>query len=514
MGGAPAILPQPAGSQQSIADVVGQDDLTRWAQLAGVLQYFTAPVQEPAAPTRPAPLAVTSSNDTFSNLYAQLRALGVPVIIAMLWAAFWASLIGLTGVLVSFLARIFAGVLTPVAALALETLGGIRQGIDPQVGILAQEVLTEFLGVEVGTQNIPFTTGGAAHIDRATAIGGLLFGQLEKEFLAAVGGTVQPSTKPAETFSGLAVNFGLASGIMGLIGGLVPVGHVDEVRELGEEVATNIGLGRLVRRALTPLVQILVANPATWALNIKYRPTQFKEADLVNPFTATTLDHTQLYNAMHLLGYSDDKIAAFIEMHQKKLTPADVQLLINWGFWSAEDGAKYVQRQGWPSGLAGNVLQLEGFREVRPWITKEIDVLLSEVGDGQITVNEFAQVIDGFALSAPEKSVIVALANYRAQKTHLHRPHQLSGGELFYAFAAGIVTASDLTDRWTAQGLTQADQDIRLQLWLLHLNRLHELEQERQKVFQEKQQAFLQKLGGAKKVLSPPVPPVPPFPLG
>src|SRR3984893_2221662 len=157
MVGPPATLPQPACSQQCIADVVGQEDLTRWAQLAGVLQYFTAPIQEPASPTRPAPLAVTSSNDTFSNLYAQLRALGVPVIIAMLWAAFWASLIGMVGVLVSWLARILAGLITPIAALVLETLGGIRQGIDPQVGILAQEVLTEFLGVEVGTQNIPFT---------------------------------------------------------------------------------------------------------------------------------------------------------------------------------------------------------------------------------------------------------------------------------------------------------------------------------------------------------------------
>jgi hypothetical protein len=509
-----SILPGGNNSSGGISDVVSQDDLSRFAQIGSVMRWLAAPLEEAPAPTAPLTLGSKLADNTFKNLYAQLRASGIPAPFAYLWASFWAAVMAVAGPLASFIAMVLSLIFTPVGIGVLEGLGDLRSGIDPAVGILAQEVLTEFLGVEVGTQNLPLGIGGSDHLGRANAIGKLLHDQLESEFLAAAGGTVQPSTAPAETFSGLAVNFGLASGIMGLIGGLIPYGHVDEIRELGEEVASNIGLGRLVRRALTPLVQILVANPATWALNIKYRPTQFKEADLVNPFTATTLDHTQLYNAMHLLGYSDDKIAAFIEMHQKKLTPADVQLLINWGFWSAEDGAKYVQRQGWPAGFAGNVLQLEGFREVRPWITKEIDVLLSEVGDGQITVNEFAQVIDGFALSAPEKSVIVALANYRAQKTHLHRPHQLSGGELFYAFAAGIVTASELTDRWTAQGLPAADQDIRLQLWLLHLNRLHELEQERQKAFQEKQQAFLQKLGGAKKVLSPPIPPVPPFPLG
>jgi hypothetical protein len=508
------ILPGGTGGAGGISDVVSQDDLTRWAQIAGVLRYLTAPLDPPPPADQPSSIAVGAMASTFRNAHAGLTNAGVDNSLAHTWASWWTTIIGHVGEFVSMFLQWVSLFTVPAALIVLELLGDLRKGIDPAVGLLAQEVLTEFLGVEVGVQNLPLGIGGGDHLARAQAIGGLLYGQLEKEFAPPAGGAVVPTSAPAQTFSGLAVNFGLASGIMGLIGGMVPYGHWEELRELGEEVATNIGLGRLVRLALRPLVQILVANPATWALNIKYRPTQFKEADLVNPFTATTLDHTQLYNAMHLLGYSDDKIAAFIEMHQKKLTPADVQLLINWDFWTADDGAKYVQRQGWPAGFAGNVLQLEGFREVRPWITKEIDVLLSEVSDGQITVNEFAQVIDGFALSAPEKSVIVALANYRAQKTHLHRPHQLSGGELFYAFAAGIVTSSDLTARWTAQGLPAADQDIRLQLWLLHLNRLHELEQERQTAFHEKQQAFQQKLGGAKKVLSPPIPPVPPFPLG
>src|SRR5438477_8599130 len=37
----------------------------------------------------------------------------------------------------------------------LEGLGDLRKGLDPTVGILAQEVLTEFLGVEVGVENLP-----------------------------------------------------------------------------------------------------------------------------------------------------------------------------------------------------------------------------------------------------------------------------------------------------------------------------------------------------------------------
>jgi hypothetical protein len=503
-----------AGNSQGISDVVSQQDLTTWAQIAGVARYLTAPLDEAPAPTAPITLGSKLAENTFKNLYAQLRAIGIPVPFAYLWAAFWAAFMAVAGPLASFLATVLSLILTPVGIGVLEGLGDLRQGIDPAVGLLAQEVLTEFLGVEVGTQNLPMGIGGPDHIARATAIGQLLYNQLESEFLGAAGGSVQPSIAPAQTFSGLAVNFGLASGIMGLIGGLIPYGHVDEIRELGEEVARNIGLGRLVRRALTPLIDTLVSKPAQWSINTKYLPTQFSEPQLVNPYASTTLQHDQLYSAMHLLGYSDDKIAAFIEMHEKKLTPRDVQTLINWGFWTAQDGANYIARQGWPAGFAGNVLLLEGFREVAPWITKEIDLLLTEVDSGQITVSEFAQTIDQFAISQPEKDVLAAFANYRAAKNKHTRPARLSGGELFAAFAAGLITTADLTTRWTAQGLTQDDQDIRLQLWLLHLDRLHELETRQQELFQEKQKAFLEKQGGQKAGPLVPIPPVPPFPLG
>jgi hypothetical protein len=497
-----------------ISDVVSQDDLTRFAQIGGVLRWLAAPLDEAPAPTAPITLGSKVADTTFKNLYAQLRASGVPIPFAYLWAAFWAAFMAVAGPVASFIAMVLALLLTPAGIAVLEGLGDLRAGVDPAVGILAQEVLTEFLGVEVGVQNLPLGIGGPDHLARAQAIGKILHDQLESEFLAAAGGSVQPSTGPAETFSGLAVNFGLANGIMGLLGGLIPWGHVDEIRELGEEVANNIGLGRLVRRALTPLVTTLVSNPAQWAINVKYRPTQFKEGELVNPFLGTQLDHAQLYNAMYLLGYTDDKIAAFIKMHQKRLTVGDVGVLLNSGNWTESDASTYVQTLGYPHELVATVLQVEELREAERLADRLVSELESEVKAGRITTDEFNQTIGGLPFSNIKKQLLSSYIQYKAKAMHAARPHQLSGGELFYAFAAGIITSADLTTRWTAQGLPQADQDIRLQLWLLHLNRLHELEQERQTAFQEKQQAFLQKLGGAKKVLSPPIPPVPPFPLG
>lgn len=530
--GVTGIGPAPAG----ISSVVSQDDLTRFAQIAGVVKYLTAPLDEAPAPTAPSTVAGKMATATFQNLYAQLRAMGVPVALAWLWASFWGSAFTVLAPLAAFVGQLFGLAAAPIGVAVMSAIGELRAGVDPAVGAIAVEVLNEFLGTDFTQGNLPMGMGTSDHLGRARAIGSLLYNQLESEFAPAGGGAVVPNFIPAATFSGLAVNFGLASGIIGVIGGLFPDLELGELRELGEEVARNIGLGRLVRRALTPLVTTLVSNPAQWAINTKYLPTQFKENELVNPFAQTLLPTDKLYAAMHLLGYSDDKIAAFISMHQKRLTPSDIALLVNNALWSGPDAQKYLAAGGWPEGMQGTLFALEDLREQQKWYDKLVAELEEEVKTGRMTVDEFVNVLNGTAVSSTlgtpgaggislparqglpysdsVKQVIIATVKYKASAGVKLRPHLLSQGELYQAFGEGLLTAAELRDRWNNLGLPQADQDTRLQLWLLRLNRLHELETERQKQYTLKVQAFGEKQAGTKPGPLPPVPPVPPFPIG
>lgn len=503
----------PGPAQSGLADVVSQDDLTRWAQIAGVLRYLTAPLEPPAPPDQPAPIATSVISSAFRNNYAALAGAGIDNANAQKLAGEDAAVAGFIG---SWAARIVQWCMLhagTVLKLILAILDGVRKGVDPEVGQLSVMVLNEFLGTDFTQTNLPMGIGTGDHITRARAIGQLFYTQLESEFAAPGGGQVVPATAPAQTFSGLAINFGLASGIMGLIGGLVPIGHVDELRELGEEVARNVGLGRLVRRALTPLIQILVAQPLTWALNTKYLPSQFKEADLVNPFAQTLLPHDQLYPAMHLLGYSDDKIGAFIRMHQKRLSVADVSILLQSGNWTEQDATQYIATLGYPPELVSTVLQVEELRRGEALAHRLEGTLRNDVHSGRITMDEYNQVVGGLPFTNTEKQLLSSYINYEVKAGVRLRPHRLSQGELFYAFAADLITASDLTDRWTNEGLPQADQDTRLQLWLLRLNRLHELEKAKQAQYNAKVIAFGEKQAGTKPGPLPPSVPIPPFPL-
>jgi hypothetical protein len=530
------ILPGNQTPPPSIGDVIGQTDLTRWAQLAGVLRYFTEPVDQPAAPKAPLPIAELGGEATFSNLYAQMRSLGVPSLVAFLWAAFWSSVISVLGILVGWVVRFLALLLTPAAIAVLGGLDELRKGIDPAVGILAQSVLAEFLGTELTAAQLPLGLGSGDHIARARVIGGVLTAQLETEFAQPVGGNMVADFKPAQTFAGLAINFGLASGILGLIGGMVPYGHWEELRELGEEVAKNIGLGRLVRRAIQPYIQILVQQPLTWYLNQKYLPTQFPEAMLVNPFTAASLPHDQLYRAMNLLGYSNDKIDAFVKMHQKRLSVLQVKLLLDAQIWDEPTAEKYIAGLGYPAELAGTVLLVEDLQEQRAWIDRLVTELEGDVKAGRVTLDEFEQVLNGggsvkitvpgasggtitqqltgLPLSDSVKQIILTTVGYKVKTAHLKPPHHLSEGELTTAFEAGLVTVTDLQARWTLQGLSDADQQVRFALLLLRLKHLTDLEKFRAAGYDIKQAAFSAKVLGGKPALAAPVKPVAPFPLG
>jgi hypothetical protein len=518
-----------AGATGGISDVVSQDDLTRFAQIAGVLRWLTAPLDPPPPPETGTPIAPTAMKSVFRNTYAALAQAGVDNALAHQLAAQWGALAGSVGHLVAVLVQGFSLALEPVAAIILGALDGLRKGFDPQLGDLGALVLNEFLGTEYGDQNMAHGLGVGDHLSRARSVGGLLFNQLEREFAPAGGGPLVPSSAPAQTFSGLAINFGMASSIMGALGACVPILHLDELRELGEDVATNIGLGRLVRRALTPLIQILVAQPLTWALNTKYLPTQFKEAELVNPYLGATLPHDQLYNAMHLLGYSDDKIQAFIQMHQKRLNPAEVKLLVDNNLWSQQDGLTYISNLGYPAELAGTIMTLEDIREEKGWVDKFIAELETDVVRGVITTDEFESLLNGapgsgapgvltnttgLPLSQHIKDLILSTVTYKVAAGKRTRAERLSEGELMELFEAGLLTASDLNTYWTARGLPDADQNLRMQLILLRLSRAHHLAAEKQQHYQAQLRYFVEKQAAKPTGAPPPVQPIAPFPLG
>jgi hypothetical protein len=375
---------------------------------------------------------------------------------------------------------------------AFQIIDDLRKTLDPQFARFAVAVLNEFLGTDFNVSHLPQGEDVGAHLARAEEIGLLFHRQLLSEFLQNTGITLDPASgtfseptgpqgagekitpisgvRAAARFSGLAINFGTATGIIGTIGGLVPFVHLDEIREIGEEVARNLGIGRLQRLALAPIVQILLAEPYKWFINEYARPKQFTAGDVVNPFSGSVMDSSLIWRDLAREGYSDDKIAALLELHRKRPTESDLLTLQEGGQLQYDQVLTQLKRMGYDDPGAVTKAEAQHIQAQRPYQDEIRTAVVTAYADGHITRDELQAIVSQLPLSQDEKDLILIAADYKRKVPNKH----LTVAQLESAFEQGILDLAEFTDQLTTLGYSPDDQNTLLLLTLLKLNKTKE----------------------------------------
>lgn len=411
---------------------------------------------------------------------------------AHLAASLMAGLAGVVIVLAHLVILLLKIFLPSLAGTVFKVLDDLRKTLDPQFAAFSVAVLNELLGTDFTLDHLPQGTDVAAHLARAQEIGFLFHRQLMREFLSSTGMTLDPAggnfseasgptgrgelitpmsgVRAAATFSGLAINFGTATGIIGTIGGLVPEVHLNEIREIGEEVAKNLGLGRLQRLALAPIVQILLAEPYKWFINEVARPTQFKLGDVVNPFTGAHMPADLVWRSLAREGYSDDKIQALLDLHSKKPTEADILTLFEAGHIEQTAVQTALKDLGYEGLAATTKFEADQIRALKTFQDELRAAVVTAYADGHIERGELEDVINGLALSQDERTIALVVADYKKKVPN----KTLTLAQLESAFEQGILDLAQFTDALTKLGYSQDDQDTLLILTLLKLQKLTE----------------------------------------
>lgn len=366
-------------------------------------------------------------------------------------------------------------------------LDSLRKELDSSFALLASSILNELLGTDFTVSHLASGSNVEAHLQRAQEIGLLFHRQLLVEFLQSTGITLDPAAgtfsepsgptgagekispmsgvRAAARFSGLAINFATANGIIATLAGLVPEVHLDEIREIGEEVATNLGLGRLQRMALKPIIQILLANPYAWFINEVARPTQFKLGDVVNPFSGAIMRDSLIWRSLAREGYSDDKISALLELHRKKPGEADLLTLFEGGHYDGDRVQAELARLGYDKDSAAVKFESDHLKAQKPYQDEVRAAVVTAFADGHTERAELESIINSMPLSPDEKALVLLAADYKRKVPNKH----LTVGELETAFAQGILDLTQFTDQLTRLGYSPDDQDV---LLILTLNKL------------------------------------------
>src|SRR5229473_2494040 len=368
---------------------------------------------------------------------------------------------------------------------------------------LVAALIGDLLGVEGVTGEEIFT--GFQTRGRITAmnrVGSGLLDVLTKEMITS--GNVSPEQGDAavRAFLGFVLSFAVRQGNIAFLTSLIPEEwrFADGFREYGELMAKNLGLGRLTRLVLKPLVTTLAATPFQWKLNELYRPTQLKLADVVNPFTGTVMQAKDIWADLAREGYTDDKIKALLELHRKKLSEADLSTLFSAGHIELEELQRLIQRLGYTLEDAQRKAQVDRIDKVRPYVDELRSAAVTAYADGHIDRKELEGIVDGLELTTEEKTYILLAADYKRKVAKKH----LTLAVLEQAFNEGIIDLTEFTDHLTVQGYSDDDQSI---LLLLTLEKLAKVKEKAAAAAARSTAKAAKKAGGSASPLPPPAAP-------
>ncbi|HYL64449.1 MAG TPA: hypothetical protein VE077_17685 [Candidatus Methylomirabilis sp.] len=371
-----------------------------------------------------------------------------------LWAARGAHITDAPGLIV----RLIVGILDEILA-GMGKLFEAAQG-EKNAGFydLAAKVVTDLTGAPVDAAALKNSTFGSGRLAGMETLGGSIYDLLESEFKPQSGDLEAGDDAAAKKFLGFLMNFAIRQGNIETILSLIPEEYrfLDGFREYGELMAKNLGLGRMARRALQPLIQVLVADPLMYKLQEQYRPKRIGAMPAIKKFLRDQTFEQQMRKELGQEGYTDDRINDLIE---------DIRPLL-----SARELIEFEFRTGLPGLNTGSdapveLAQLLGRHGYTP---NDMSRLIT-VTRPLLKENEIGLLFANGLIDQSTASLHMAKLGYdddtaklalQAHSLQHHHARFLGLAELKKAFHNSVIDLLELKAKLSSQGYS--DDDIQI----------------------------------------------------
>ena len=210
----------------------------------------------------------------------------------------------------------------------------------------------EMLGTNLDAGDLAGGSGAGSSMQTNEAIGDALLNIFEQAFGGGNPVSPEQGAVNARKFAGWAVSFATTQGFLSILTEATSLGFLKEFHELPDGLVHSLGIGRLQRLALQPLIQDAVQKPYQRFTMSQYRPTRIAEAQLVRGLRQGTFDQDYVTTALQELGYPDDQIEFLLSDLSVKLGLSELFLLLNNGDVSEQDVINNLTMTGMPEDQA------------------------------------------------------------------------------------------------------------------------------------------------------------------
>lgn len=184
------------------------------------------------------------------------------------------------------------------------------------------------------------------------------------------------------------------------------VGHFTAFTRLPDEVIGALGIGRLVRRALTPWVNAVATTPLTWKTNKEFRPTKLPANVAIKQFLRGQWTRDELDESLARDGYRDEDIDALINDARKFEPIADLALRVWLGITTQDDAVQTLGDQGFDQQTASKLLISYGFRQLDPIHRRVAAAAIAAYVEGRVGQSERDAAIAAVITNADEAKAL------------------------------------------------------------------------------------------------------------
>lgn len=406
-------------------------------------------------------------------------------LVASFWHALWLVIDDAVGVYFNIYDRIVAFI--------ADQVGNAVTRNNPGLWIAIGALLSDLLGINLDGSALFQQLATRGTLPAMQAVGGSLIDLLVGEFTGTAtgqGGIIN-TTVTANVDTGLppatlTPKGGLngAKALMGFVltsavrqanvDGLVdaiPFGFGTVFEKYSEGVRTNLGIGRMMRFALKPIFQDLVATPLKWAINKQYTPSLLSPADAYSAFDQQIFSADQLHEELARHGYSADRYAAMEWKGRSLPSREELRGMHATGLMVDNDYLIWMRRTGYTDGTTALLDQWEDIKPARDAVLKYIGTQAGKYLAGNIQIAQLQAEVSAMStrigglpmLTAGEIAAITNLPSFTGAGAK-HKNISVAAQTLMYE--DGIITLQEFETNLVSMGY-DPDQVNELVLLLL-----------------------------------------------
>lgn len=341
----------------------------------------------------------------------------------------------------------------------------LRGNLAP-LGALA---LSELFGLPVGVADLAGPSGGPAHKGLAVRLHDVLFAGLFGDLGKAGGITPERGYASMLQLVDALMLFGVESWLTDNLGLGILSKDLPEVGQLAERIARKVGMGRIGARALRPIIDGFILQPAREQIARTYTPAVPAAREAVRMFNRAAITDEEFFSYMARLGWSRQIAAETILTESAHPDRSDLRALLELDQVDDSAVVKYLLAQGFTEDGAAkvsSVIRNSKVRSLREAIATTARAMYSK---RELDAAGLAGLLKSAGYSPTEAEWMTSLADLERS-----RPTILTKAEAEEAYVLDHYSAEELQSYYELGGYTAHDVDV---LMAIAVERKHQAEQ-------------------------------------